>query len=113
MEAALGLSTDEAGRLRQICQDGFGRFAALVAEHSEIKPRTDSNNATVDLKTAAFAEDGAAFREQFKQQLAELLGPARTDAFWRQAAPVFTDLLNDFGSYPRAGNEPKLTAPPQ
>ncbi len=101
LEAALGLSADEAERLRQICQAAFAQFNNLAADHSELKSEPLGSNTTMKLKTAAFPDEGSQFREQFQQQIAGLLGPERADAFWQQAAPVFTGLLNDFGKYPR------------
>ncbi len=101
LEAALGLSADEAERLRQICQAAFAQFNNLAADHSELKSEPLGSNTTMKLKTAAFPGEGSQFREQFQQQITGLLGPERADAFWQQAAPVFTGLLNDFGKYPR------------
>ncbi len=101
LEAALGLSADEAERLRQICQAAFAQFNNLAADHSELKSEPLGSNTTMKLKTTAFPDEGSQFREQFQQQIAGLLGPERADAFWQQAAPVFTGLLNDFGKYPR------------
>jgi hypothetical protein len=101
LEAALGLSSDEASRLRQLCQGLFAEYFALAAAHSQLKSEPLGPNTTMKLDTAAFPEEGAALRDQFKQQLAGLLGAERADAFWQQAAPVFTGLLDDFGAYPR------------
>jgi RNA polymerase sigma factor (sigma-70 family) len=101
MEAALGLSADEAQQLRQICQDVFAQFFKLEADHSELKSEPLGKNPAMKLKISAFPDEGARLEDQFKQQLAGLLGPERSDAFWQQAAPMFTSLLNDFGAYPR------------
>jgi hypothetical protein len=103
LEAALGLSADEAGRLREICQGSFAEFNALAASHSQLKeePFAGGTMASVKLSTSAFAEEGAQFRDEFKGRIADLLGPERAEAFWSQAAPLFTELFNDFGAYPR------------
>ena len=101
LEAALGLSADEAERLRQLCQATFAEYFALAAAHGELKSEPLGPNTTVKLDTAAFPQQGAQLRDQFRQQLADLLGPERADAFWQQAAPVFSGSLNDFGAYPR------------
>ena len=101
LEAALGLSPDEAERLRQLCQGVFAQFFALAATHSQLKAEPLGPNTTMKLDTAAFPEEGGQLRDQFRQQLADLLGPDRAEAFWQQAAPVFSGLLNDFGAYPR------------
>ena len=101
LDAALGLSADEADRLQQICQAAFAKFFNLAESHSELNPKPLGNNTSMKLDTAAFADEGNQLRDQFKQQVADLLGTERADAFWQQAAPVFTGLLNDFGNYPR------------
>jgi RNA polymerase sigma factor (sigma-70 family) len=101
LQAALGLSPDESGSLNQICQATFTRFNELAAAHSELTEQPLGPNTTMKLKTAAFADDGAQLRDQFKEQVAALLGSERAATFWQQASPEFTDLLNDFGAYPR------------
>ncbi len=103
LEAALGLSNDEAARLRALSQQAFADFYALAASHSQLSESTFANSQipAVKMETAAFADEGAQFRDQFQAQLVSLLGQERADAFWQQAAPMFTELFNDFGSKPR------------
>jgi len=101
LEAALGLSADEAERLRQLCQTTFAEYFALAGAHSQLNSEALGPNTTMKLDTAAFPEEGAQLRDQFRQQLTDLLGAERADAFWQQAAPVFSGLLNDFGAYRR------------
>jgi RNA polymerase sigma factor (sigma-70 family) len=101
LEAALGLSPDESEKFRALCRDAFAQFHALAAAHSELKEEPFIYGTTMMLKTAAFPAEGAQFRDQFRAQLEGILGSERTDAFWQQAAPVFTDLFNEFGAYKR------------
>jgi RNA polymerase sigma factor (sigma-70 family) len=103
LEAALGLSAEETARLRELCLDAFARFSALAASHSVVKEGQPlgGSGPSVELSTSAFAEEGAQFRDQFRSQLTDLLGPERTEVFWGQTAPMFTEVFNDFGAYPR------------
>ena len=50
------------------------------------------------MDTAAFADDGAQFRDQYRAQVAALIGDDRAEAFWVQATPIFQDASNDFGA---------------
>ena len=50
---------------------------------------------SVKLDMTAFPEEGTQFRDPFQAQVTALLGPERTDAFWQQAAPMFSQLFND------------------
>ena len=99
LEAALGLSADEADELRAICQSAFADFYRLAASHSQLTevPLAGGKMPSVKLDMTAFPEEGTQFRDQFQAQVTALLGPERTDAFWQQAAPMFSQLFNDFG----------------
>jgi RNA polymerase sigma factor (sigma-70 family) len=102
LETALGLSPEEAERLRLLCQTQFAEFNQLASGHSVLKEEPFAGSSTaVKLHTDAFPEDGAKFRDQFKEQLASALGPDRAEAFWQQATPMFDELFNDFGAYVR------------
>jgi RNA polymerase sigma factor (sigma-70 family) len=103
LEAALGLSADEAERLRAICQNAFADFNRLAASHSQLTevPWAGGKMASVKYDTAAFPEEGAQFRDQFQAQVTALLGPERAATFWQQASPVFSQLFNDFGAESR------------
>ncbi len=102
LEAALGLSTEEAARLRAVCQSSFTAFEEIAASHSQLKEEPFAGTTpAVKLSTEAFPEEGGQLRDQFKARVSELLGPERAEAFWQQASPVFADLFNDFGAYPR------------
>lgn len=102
LEAALGLSVEEAQQFREICQATFGAFHKLIADHSELKEGPFANaGKSIEMNTVAFKADGAQMRDQFQTQLAALLGPERMEAFWQQATSVFRDSLNDFGAYKR------------
>jgi RNA polymerase sigma factor (sigma-70 family) len=103
LEAALGLSSDESEKLRYLCQSEFADFNRLAASHSKLTeaPWAGGSMLTANLETAAFPDEGAQFRDQFKAQLTTVLGPERADAFWQQASPVFDQLFNDFGAHSR------------
>ncbi len=100
LEAALGLSDDEAKQLRELCQNEFKQFQQLAASHSQITEGTFANGSkpTVTMDTAAFADEGAQVRDQYQAQVAALIGQDRAEAFWEQATPMFQDLFNDFGA---------------
>jgi RNA polymerase sigma factor (sigma-70 family) len=103
LEAALGLSADEADRLRAICQSAYAVFYRLAASHSQLTevPWAGGPTASVKYDTAAFPDEGAQFRDQFQAQVTALLGPERAAAFWQQASPMFSQLFNDFGAQSR------------
>jgi RNA polymerase sigma factor (sigma-70 family) len=103
LAAALGLSADEAGRLSALCQNEFAEFYRLAASHSQLteQPFAAGTMSSATLNTTAFPDDGAQFRDQFKDQVTALLGSERADAFWQQATPVFSELFNDFGANAR------------
>jgi RNA polymerase sigma factor (sigma-70 family) len=101
--AALGLSADEADRLRALCQSEFSQFNELAASHSQLtqQPFAGGPMQSAILDPAAFPDEGAQFRDQFKDQVTALLGPERADAFWQQDSPVFSELFNNFGANAR------------
>jgi len=103
LEAALGLSADEADTLRSICQSAFADFYRLAASHSRLTevPWAGGPMASVKYDTAAFPDEGAQFRDQFQAQVTALLGPERAAAFWQQASPMFSQLFNDSGAQAR------------
>jgi RNA polymerase sigma factor (sigma-70 family) len=103
LEAALGLSADDADKLRGLCQSAFADFYRLAANHSQLTevPWPGGHMASVKYDTAAFPDEGAQFRDQFQAQVTALLGPERAAAFWQQTSTIFTQLFNDFGSESR------------
>jgi RNA polymerase sigma factor (sigma-70 family) len=102
LTAALGLSTDETDRLRTLCQSEFAQFNELAASHSQITEQPFAGTTpSATLNTSAFPDEGAQFRDQFKEQVVALLGSERAAAFWQQAAPEFSQLFNDFGANSR------------
>jgi hypothetical protein len=103
LEAALGLSADEADKLRALCQSAFADFYRLAASHSQLTevPWAGGHMASAKYDTAAFPDEGAQFRDQFQAQLTALLGPERATTFWQQASPIFSQLFNDFGAQSR------------
>jgi RNA polymerase sigma factor (sigma-70 family) len=103
LAAALGLSADEAERLRALCQSEFAEFNNLAASHSQLteQPWAGGTTPSAILNTTAFPDEGAQFRDQFKDQVTALLGSERADTFWQQATPEFSQLFNDFGANPR------------
>jgi len=103
LAAALGLSADEAERLRSLCQSEFADFNKLVANHSRLteQPFAGGPMPSAMLNMSAFPDEGAQFRDQFQAQVTALLGSERADAFWQQATPEFSQLFNDFGANAR------------
>jgi RNA polymerase sigma factor (sigma-70 family) len=103
LEAALGLSAEEAGPMRDLCQSEFEQFQQLVSAHSQLSQGTwgGGSTPTVTLATTAFADEGAQVRDQFQQQFSSLLGPERAAAYWEQASPILSDLFDEFGSNQR------------
>jgi RNA polymerase sigma factor (sigma-70 family) len=103
LEAALGLSADDAERLRTLCQSEFAQFNTLAASHSQLteQPFAGGTTPSAILNTTAFADEGAQFRDQFKDQLSAILGSERAETFWQQATLEFTEVFNDFGANPR------------
>lgn len=98
LEAALGLSPAETQHFRQVCSDAFAEFHARIAQHTvTTRPNTEDRE-VVRIDVSAFPEEGAAFRDRFRERLTTVLGPERTEAFWMQAAPVFREIFNDFGA---------------
>jgi RNA polymerase sigma factor (sigma-70 family) len=103
LAAALGLSADEAERLRTLCQSEFAEFNNLAASHSQLteQPWAGGTTPSAILNTTAFPDEGAQFRNQFQDQLTSLLGSERANTFWQQATPEFSQLFNDFGANAR------------
>lgn len=98
LEAALGLSPAETQQFRQVCRDAFAEFHARIAQHTITTHPNTQDREVVRIDIAAFAQEGAAFQQRFRERLTTMLGPERTEAFWLQAAPVFRDVFNDFGA---------------
>jgi RNA polymerase sigma factor (sigma-70 family) len=98
LEAALGLSPAETQQFRQVCRDAFAEFHARIAQHTITTHPNTQDQEVVRIDVSAFAEEGAAFQQRFRERLTTMLGPERTEAFWLQAAPVFRDVFNDFGT---------------
>ena len=102
LEAALGLSTVETQQFRQVCRSAFAEFNARMAQHTITTRPQMPNHEAVRIDVSAFPDEGAAFQQRLRNQLTGILGAERTEAFWQQAAPTFSDDFNDFGEIGRA-----------
>jgi hypothetical protein len=101
LAAALGLNARESDQLTEACRNMVAQFQSLAAQNTTLTQDTLPDGVKAVLQTAAFADEGGALRDQFQQQLNDLLGPDRSAAFWQQASGEFSDYLNNFGANSR------------